>query len=76
MALWIAEAGLSAARYTFMFYLMYQLSDPTYRTHYDYVYSKDFMFNSGVKYVNGVEKSIPSACEAGPSGNCKLERKE
>jgi hypothetical protein len=71
MALWIAEAGLSIARYYFFLNLLAQLSNPDWPTSQDYVYSPDFMWNSGVTYSNGVEKPIPSACAGGPSGQCK-----
>jgi hypothetical protein len=65
--MWIAQAGLSDAQNIFLSILMNQLSDPNYPTHQDYIYSPDFMWNSGVTYSNGVEKTIPSACAGGPS---------
>lgn len=71
MALWIAQTGLSFARYFFMLNLLNQLSDPNWSTHDDFVYSPDFMWNSGTTFVKGVEKPITSACEGGPSGQCE-----
>lgn len=71
MALWIAETGLSVARYGFMLFLLNQLSSPDWPSHQNYVYSSDFMWNSKITYVNGVEKEIPSACSGGPNGKCK-----
>lgn len=73
MALWIAEAGLSLARYFFMLNLLNQLSNPGWPSYDNYRYSPDFMWNSPVTYVKGSLQQIPSACDGGPSEKCTLK---
>jgi len=48
--------------------LLVQINDPNSSTHGDYELSPDFMTNEGIKFDGKKQKTIPSACEAGPAG--------
>lgn len=74
MALWLSKVGVTVGRYLFLYNLLNQLSSPLWPTHQDYEYSPDFMWNSPVTFIDGVEKEIPSACIGGPSGQCRFKK--